>query len=194
MALAGVQNRVSVLGQRGRPPDDVLDFGADGGRFGFPFHFGQILPYRGPLPAVPDLAEDGVEGDALIVPCESRGVGLRVAVAVAYLSSDTRFRLRPGDVAIVNASDAAITGGQTSAAVLDAAWTAGVKRLYSNNRLHAKVVITLKAVLGGSANLLQNSSSLIEAAVLSYDEGIHSAAETWCGQLLQGASGSTPNF
>lgn len=106
-------------------------------------------------------------------------------VAVAYLSSDQRFRLRPGDVAIVNASDDAIKGGQTSAAVLEAAWKAGVKQLYSNDRLHAKVVIAPKAVLIGSANLSQNSQSLFEAAVLSADEGIRSAAESWWSQLLK---------
>jgi hypothetical protein len=106
-------------------------------------------------------------------------------VAVAYWSSHTQFRLRPRDVAIVNASDDAIKGGQTSAAVLEAAWNAGVKQLYSNARLHAKVIITRKAVLVGSANLSQNSPSLIEAAVYSADEVIRAAVETWWRNLLQ---------
>jgi hypothetical protein len=106
-------------------------------------------------------------------------------IAVAFVSCDDRFRLQPGDMAIVNASDDAIRAGQTSAAVLDAARAGGVKQLYSNARLHAKVIITSKEVLVGSANLSQNSPSLVEAAVVSADVALHSAAVTWWDRILE---------
>ena len=105
-------------------------------------------------------------------------------VAVAYLSSDERLRLRRGDVAIVNASDEAIRGGQTAVAVLEAAGRAGVE-LYCNARLHAKVIITPGAVLTGSANLSRNSPTLAEAGVLSADEWVRAAADAWWDQLLR---------
>lgn len=75
-------------------------------------------------------------------------------------------------------------GGQTSAAVLETARKAGVE-LYSNDHLHAKVVITPAEVLVGSANLSESSTSLVEAAVLSADEEIRSAAEIWWNHLLK---------
>lgn len=105
-------------------------------------------------------------------------------IAVAYLSCDKRFRLQSGDVAIVNASDEAIRGGQTSADALYSAAKAGVQ-LFSDGRLHAKVIITSREVLVGSANISQNSPKLHEAAMVSTEEAVRSAAEDWWNHRLE---------
>jgi hypothetical protein len=105
-------------------------------------------------------------------------------IAVAYLSSNDRFRLKRGDVAIVDASDDAVGTGQTSAGILESAYKAGVG-LFSNNRLHAKVIITSKEVLVGSANISQNSSKLNEAAIASTDTTLRKSVEAWWTRILE---------
>lgn len=78
VALADLDHGISVFVKRPRPLDDVINLGADGGRFGLPFHFGQILPYRGPVPAAPDLPHDDIEGDALVVAGQRGRGGFRI--------------------------------------------------------------------------------------------------------------------
>lgn len=90
----------------------------------------------------------------------------RRSAAVAYLTSERHVRFETGDLLIVDASDAVIAGGGTSATILDRLHRRGV-RLYSIAGLHAKVYLFDTAAVIGSANLSVNSSSLIEVAVVT---------------------------
>ncbi|MFO0795928.1 MAG: phospholipase D family protein [Gemmataceae bacterium] len=107
-------------------------------------------------------------------------------VAVAFLSSNRRFRLRSGDIAIVNATDGAIRTGQTSARVLARAVRDGAS-IYSNPKLHAKVFIAPNVVLAGSANVSDNSPSLDEAGIVSADPLDVASARSWFDALLTGS-------
>ncbi len=122
-----------------------------------------------------------------------RGAGSPLRLAVAYLSSDERFRLRSGDNAIVDASDGAIRSGQTSAKVLDAAHKIGAN-LFSHDHLHAKVIITQAKVLVGSANISQRSPSLAEAAIVSSDESVLADANAWWDRLKKKCIKIDPEF
>lgn len=105
-------------------------------------------------------------------------------MAVASLSSDARVRLRRGDYAVVDASDEAIRSGRTSVLVLDRAATAGA-HLFSNEHLHAKVLITARAVLVGSANISQSATKQIEAAIASSNATVRGDAAAWFEGLLR---------
>lgn len=86
--------------------------------------------------------------------------------AVAYVSAQN-IKLSKGDTLICNASDYAIKHGQTSAKVLQEYYKKEVK-IYSNERLHCKLLLTDKYVIVGSANFSKNSAKyLIESAVVS---------------------------
>lgn len=86
-------------------------------------------------------------------------------IAVAYLSSSEGFNFGPGDVIITNASEVAITSGQTSATVLLMADRNGAQ-VYSHPKLHAKILCTNDLAVVGSANFSQSSRNLREAGVL----------------------------
>jgi len=103
--------------------------------------------------------------------------------ALAYVSSDKTLRFTQGDVLVTDASDAAIAGGQTSAAVLSRAHAAGAT-LFSLPGLHAKVVCLGRHVVVGSANVSSNSvDGLIEAGVVSDSPSLLSEARAFIGQL-----------
>src|SRR6266576_3458871 len=72
--------------------------------------------------------------------------------AIAYVTTDKYLKFGKGDVLVVDASDAAIACGETSAAVLKQAYKRGAE-LYSSDRLHAKFILLDHVAVVGSANL-----------------------------------------
>jgi phosphatidylserine/phosphatidylglycerophosphate/cardiolipin synthase-like enzyme len=103
--------------------------------------------------------------------------------AIAYVTHDSLIRFGKGDLLIVDASDHAITSGQTSAPVLNKAWKRGAS-LYSHPDLHAKVILFDRVAVIGSANLSQTSmDSLVEAAVLTDHPNVVSVARSFLQQL-----------
>lgn len=105
--------------------------------------------------------------------------------AVAYLSNPA-LRFSEGDVLIVDASDEAIKGGQTSAAALRAAFGSGAD-VYSWPGLHAKVYVLGAEVFVGSANASQNSKGLMEAVVRTNDLGVVAQAIAFVDALARKA-------
>jgi hypothetical protein len=104
-------------------------------------------------------------------------------VAVAYLSGDSHLRFGKGDIVIVNASERAISSGQTSAPVIARAVKRGA-RLFSNSRLHAKVFLSDSQLLVSSANMSGSSQGLIEAGLLTDDEAAITVARDWFRNLI----------
>ncbi|MBE3087966.1 MAG: phospholipase D family protein [Chloroflexi bacterium] len=86
-------------------------------------------------------------------------------MAIAYYSADSHVRFGGGDTLIVDASIKAIQSGQTSPTVLLAAARRGA-HVYSHPRLHAKILLTGRCAIVGSANLSTTSRGLREAGVL----------------------------
>jgi hypothetical protein len=89
--------------------------------------------------------------------------------AVAYVSSEAILKFGEGDVLIVNASKAAIAGGQTSAAVLRAAFDRKAK-LYSIPSLHTKAYLLGQTAVVGSANISHSSATALTEVALVTDQ------------------------
>jgi hypothetical protein len=104
--------------------------------------------------------------------------------AIAYVTDDTKIAFGEGDVLIADASDEAIQSGQTSAVVLKAAWKRGA-RIFSIRRLHAKVYVFDKYAVIGSANLSKESEKRTEAALLTDQPTVVSAARLLIDRLRQ---------
>lgn len=98
-----------------------------------------------------------------IVGSKARHASVRRA-AIAYVGKSPPIRFGEGDLLVVDASDASIKAGRTSAKVLRAFQEAGAE-LYSQPNLHAKVMLLDDWVVVGSANASQNS--YIEAALIT---------------------------
>jgi len=108
----------------------------------------------------------------------------RKIAAVAYVSAHN-IDLSKGDTLICNASDYAIKNGETSAKVLAYYSKKGVN-IYSNNKLHSKLLLTKSLVVIGSSNSSNNSAkNLIESAVLSYNKILISQSFVFCDSLIQ---------
>jgi hypothetical protein len=89
--------------------------------------------------------------------------------AVAYVTTDSMIKFGAGDVLIADASDHAISSGDTSAAVLARAARRGAE-LFSLPNLHAKIMLLGGAAVIGSANVSESSAtSMIEAALVTDD-------------------------
>ena len=97
------------------------------------------------------------------------------SAAVAYVTDDVAVAFGKGDVLITDASDEAITSGQTSAAVLAAAWKRGAE-IVSITGLHAKVYVFDRHAVIGSANLSKTSQRRTEAALVTDQPTVVSAA------------------
>jgi hypothetical protein len=95
--------------------------------------------------------------------------------AIAYVTDDTKIAFGKGDVLVTDASDVAIKSGQTSAAVLQAAWKRKAQ-IVSITGLHAKVYVFDKYPVIGSANLSKESEKRTEAALLTDQPTVVSAA------------------
>lgn len=91
----------------------------------------------------------------------------RRLVAVAYVTTDGHIGFRRNDVLVCDASDRAISAGETSASLLQSLHRKGVE-LRSRSDLHAKVAVLGRHALIGSCNLSASSSDhLTELALLS---------------------------
>ena len=95
--------------------------------------------------------------------------------AVAYVTDDRYLKFGKDDILITDASDAAIKSGQTSAAVLKAALERKAQ-IASISGLHAKVYVFDTNVFIGSANLSKESERRTEAALVTDQPGVVSAA------------------
>lgn len=103
---------------------------------------------------------------------------------IAYVTSDN-LKLTKADTLICDASTFAIKFGETSAKILDAYFRKGVK-LYSNQQLHSKLLLTDRFLVIGSANLSKNSAEkLIESAVVTDNDIFLSQAKAFCYKLAE---------
>jgi phosphatidylserine/phosphatidylglycerophosphate/cardiolipin synthase-like enzyme len=92
----------------------------------------------------------------------------RLRAAISYVKA-AHLDFRRGDLLVCDASDHAIKGGLTSAALLRTFFDQGAE-VYSYEGLHSKVVIIDDKALIGSANLSENASiTTCEAALLTDD-------------------------
>ena len=93
----------------------------------------------------------------------------RKRAAIAYVTKDIPLAFSSGDTLIVDASDAAISSGQTSAKVLARLHRRGVQ-LYNYSPLHSKVVVLDGTVFVSSANLSESSQDTLLEAGLETDD------------------------
>jgi hypothetical protein len=92
-------------------------------------------------------------------------------VAVAFLGTDGSklLPLKKGDRLVVDMSEANVKAGSTNPFEIEKLIKRGVKA-FTRPNLHAKIVITNKSVLVGSANVSKNSrDNLDEAAIITND-------------------------
>lgn len=120
--------------------------------------------------------------------------GDRTQACIAYLTAPDLLHWRSGDLLIVNASDAAIRCGETSAKALRRLAKKGVK-LYSEPLLHAKVVLVGNTVVVGSGNVSASSRSrLLEAAVLTTSPAVVGPVRAYLYQLANPARAIDERF
>ncbi|MCP2090035.1 UNVERIFIED_ORG: hypothetical protein J2Y81_006122 [Paraburkholderia sediminicola] len=107
----------------------------------------------------------------------------RRRAAIAYVTESRLLPLGAGDVLVVDASDASIAGGRTSAEVLAGYLTAGAS-LFNVPNLHAKVLVLDDWAVIGSANASQRSNNYyVEASVISDRPELIGQAEQLIGSL-----------
>lgn len=102
----------------------------------------------------------------------------QVIAAVAYVGVDAPYilPLRRGDLLVCNASKAAVKQGSTSALALENFFNRGVL-IFSQPRLHGKVVCLSKRAFVGSANISSRSKNdLYEAVIETTNERIINSA------------------
>jgi hypothetical protein len=111
------------------------------------------------------------------------GAGRRMA-AVAYIgkSAPKLMPLRRGDVLVANAGASALLAHATNPWALEDYLNAGVD-VFMCESLHAKVVVTPRAAVIGSANASENSTRLDEAVLVTNDAAIIKAARAFVGSL-----------
>lgn len=117
--------------------------------------------------------------------CKTRG-SRRAAVAFLGADAPELLPLRKGDVLVVNASDSALLAGATNPEALSAFVARGVAVL-SSPRLHAKIVVTQKALVVGSANASHHSTTMDEAAIITDDPRLIAEAV----EFIDGIQGTT---
>jgi len=110
--------------------------------------------------------------------------GQKKFACIAYVTSD-KLELSKGDTLICDASTFAIKFGETSAKTLNTYFSKGV-RLFSNSQLHAKLLLTDKFLVVGSANLSKSSAEkLTESSVVTDNDILLSQAKAFCYNLLE---------
>src|SRR5258706_5461400 len=118
----------------------------------------------------------------------------RRLVAVAYVSTDGHIGFKRDDILVCDASDRAITGGATSARLLQSLHRKGVE-LRSQSDLHAKVAVLGHHALIGSCNLSASSAKgLIELALLSDQNQVVAQATAFIHALRETSEESDDNF
>ena len=109
----------------------------------------------------------------------------RTDVAVAYLGTDGSklLPLKKGDRLVIDMSPATVKAGATNPREIEKLIKRGV-RVFSRRNLHAKIVITDKQVLTGSANISKNSRDVLEeAAILTNDAISIQRAKNFINQI-----------
>lgn len=107
----------------------------------------------------------------------------RRRAAIAYVTDPRLLPLGAGDVLVVDASDASIAAGRTSAKVLAGYLRAGAS-LFNVPNLHAKVLVLDDWAVIGSANAsLRSSEYYVEASVVSDRPELVGQAEQLIGSL-----------
>lgn len=128
-----------------------------------------------------------------VIARKSHEAGSRRA-AIAYLGESPPIRFGTDDVLIVDASDASIKTGRTSAKVLQRFQKAGAQ-LWSHPNLHAKVMLIDDWAVVGSANASsQSQNAYVEAAVITDRPDIASQVERFIFELKQRSQPITPSF
>ena len=112
----------------------------------------------------------------------AKSAGRRKA-AIAHVTKD-HIGFQAGDVLIVDASKKAIASGQTDAPLLRELDRKGVA-IYSQEGLHAKVLLLGSYCVVGSANMSGFSGDLIEAAVVSNSAVFASGVDSFITQLAR---------
>lgn len=109
---------------------------------------------------------------------------LNKKAAVAYVSDDETIQFKKNDILIVDASDASIACGSTSANVLATAFEKGAD-LYCCDTLHAKVIVFDRHVYIGSANISSNSvNGLVEIGLITDQPSAMSGASQVIENLI----------
>lgn len=106
--------------------------------------------------------------------------------AVAYVTSEVHVTFRKGDVLVVDASDHAVSNGQTDRGLLSKLLKRGV-RIYSLPGLHAKIMVLNRFAIIGSANLSKRSERLTEAAVVTNNKALVTEARALVLRLANDA-------
>ena len=119
-------------------------------------------------------------------PHITRAIGTRGArhAAIAYLGQDAPelLPLRAGDLLVVNASKAAIRAHATSPAALAYYLNKGV-RVLSSPTLHAKVIVTNRRAVVGSANASENSAFADDAVIITDDPEVMDSVRTFIDRI-----------
>jgi hypothetical protein len=114
--------------------------------------------------------------------------------AVAFVSNDDVIAFGANDRLITDASDNAITAGQTSAVVLERAVDKGAA-VYSLPRLHSKVFLFDDVAVIGSANVSAYSASeLVEAAWITDSRSAVKQVKRFLDSLLGNSTCVDPDF
>jgi len=106
-------------------------------------------------------------------------------VAVAYLGTDGSklLPLKKGDTLVIDMSIATVKAGATNPHEVDKLIKRGVK-VFTRRNLHAKIVLTDKQALIGSANISKNSRDILdEAAILTNDRIALQRAKDFINQI-----------
>ncbi len=94
-----------------------------------------------------------------------------------------RLRLRRGDRLIVDMSEATVRAGATDPREVEKLIARGV-HAFTRRNLHAKVIVTDKSVIAGSANVSQHSEhTLDEAAIITDDRSTVRRAREFLNRL-----------
>lgn len=108
----------------------------------------------------------------------------KITACIAYVTSDN-LKLKKGDILVCDASNYSIKNGNTSADILEIYFKKGIK-LYSNQDLHSKLLLTDQFLVIGSSNLSNNSATnLIESAILTDNDILISQSKAFCYNLIQ---------
>ena len=103
---------------------------------------------------------------------------------IAYVTSD-KLELSKGDTLICDASTFSIKFGETSAKTLEAYFKRGIK-VYSNQQLHSKILLTDTFLVIGSANLSKSSAErLTESSIITDSDVLISQAKAFCHNLTE---------
>jgi hypothetical protein len=117
----------------------------------------------------------------------------RIRAAIGYATAPY-LNFHEGDVLVCDASDDAIKGGLTSAALLRACFSRGTQ-IYSYDGLHSKVAVIDDKALIGSANLSENAGvNTCEAALLTDDVQVLALIQGFIEKVKNAAEPVTEEF